>query len=106
MINLTPEAATAVKGAMERAGKVGAGFRIMVETGGCAGHKYLVGLDTEPRDDDAVFESSGVKVFVDPDSQPLLSGMTIGFVDSLQGSGFVFENPNAASQCSCGKSFG
>jgi iron-sulfur cluster assembly protein len=106
MISLTTEAAAAVKTAMDRAGKSDAGLRIMVETGGCAGHKYLVGLDAEPREDDAVFESSGVKVFVDPDSQPLLAGMTVGFVESLQGSGFVFENPNAANRCSCGKSFG
>ena len=106
MIVLTPEAATAVRAAMSRAGKDEAGLRIMVEAGGCAGYKYLIGLDAEPRSDDIVIESSGVKVFIDPDSEPKLAGMTIGFVESLEGSGFVFENPNAASKCGCGKSFG
>jgi iron-sulfur cluster assembly protein len=106
MIVLTNEAATAVKTAMARAGKTEGGLRIMVESGGCAGYKYLIGLDAEPRSDDTVIESSGVKLFIDPDSRPLLDGMQIGFVESLQGSGFTFDNPNATSKCGCGKSFG
>jgi len=32
--------------------------------------------------------------------------MTIGFVESLEGSGFTFLNPNAVEKCACGKSFG
>lgn len=106
MIDLTTEAASAVKAAMSRAGKAEAGLRIMVESGGCAGYKYLIGLDAEPRTDDTVIETAGVKLFIDPESQPLLSGMRIGFVESLEGSGFTFDNPNAASKCACGKSFG
>jgi iron-sulfur cluster assembly protein len=106
MIVLTTEAATAVKSAMSRAGKTEGGLRIMVESGGCAGYKYLIGLDAEPRSDDTVIEASGVKLFVDPDSRLLLAGMRIGFVESLEGSGFTFDNPNAASKCACGKSFG
>jgi len=46
-----------------------------------------------------------VRVFLDPESQPLLTGMTIGFVESLEGSGFTFDNPNAGARCGCGKSF-
>lgn len=106
MIVLTKQAAAAVKNAMSRVGKIGAGLRIMIEAGGCTGYKYLIGLDVEPRSDDAVIESGGVRVFVDPDSQPLLSGLRVDFVESLEGSGFTFENPNAVSKCSCGKSFG
>lgn len=106
MIVLSNEAATAVKAAMSRAGKTEGGLRIMVESGGCAGYKYLIGLDAEPRADDAVIEAAGVKLFVDPESQPLLAGMRIGFIESLEGSGFTFDNPNAATKCGCGKSFG
>ena len=106
MIDLTQEAATAVKAAMSRAGKTEGGLRIMVESGGCAGYKYLIGLDAEPRADDTVIDTAGVKLFIDPDSRPLLAGMRIGFVESLEGSGFTFDNPNAASKCACGKSFG
>ena len=105
MIVLTSEAASAVKNAISRTGKTNGGLRIMIEPGGCAGYKYLIGLDAEPRSDDAVVESGGVKVFIDPDSQTLLSGLRVDFVETLEGSGFTFENPNAASQCSCGKSF-
>jgi len=105
MIVLTNEAATAVKAAMSRVGKTDGGLRIMVESGGCAGYKYLIGLDAEPRSDDAVIETSGIKLFIDPESQPVLAGMRVGFVQSLEGWGFTFDNPNVTSKCGCGKSF-
>lgn len=105
MIILTDEAAAAVKAAMAREGKTDAGLRVMVETGGCAGLTYRIGLDSQPRSDDAVFETCGVRLFVDPDSKPVVAGMRIGFVQSLEGSGFTFDNPNAVSKCGCGKSF-
>lgn len=51
-------------------------------------------------------EKDGVTVFIDERSQPLVAGMTVDFVTGLETSGFVFENPNAAQKCACGKSFG
>ncbi|HMO76070.1 MAG TPA: iron-sulfur cluster assembly accessory protein, partial [Sphingopyxis sp.] len=35
----------------------------------------------------------------------LLRGCTVDFVDSLGGSAFRVDNPNAASGCGCGSSF-
>lgn len=105
MIALTESAASAVRKAIEKSGKVGAGFRIMVENGGCSGFKYKIGLDAQARPDDAVVESSGVQIFVDPRSAEMLSGVTVDFVEELGKAGFSFENPNASSKCSCGKSF-
>ncbi|HRX82747.1 MAG TPA: iron-sulfur cluster assembly accessory protein [Pirellulaceae bacterium] len=105
MIALTERAATAVKKAIEKSGKSGAGFRVMVENGGCSGLKYKIGLDSQPRQDDEIVESSGIRIFVDPDSLPMLSGVTVDFVEELGKAGFSFDNPNASSKCSCGKSF-
>jgi iron-sulfur cluster assembly accessory protein len=106
MINLTDSALNAVRTAMSGASGPVAGLRIMVESGGCAGYKYMMGLVNEPEAEDDVVERDGVKVFVDPKSRVLLAGTTIDFVVALQGSGFTFENPNATNNCSCGKSFG
>ncbi len=105
MIVLTNEAATAVKTAMSRVGNVDYGVRITVEEGGCAGYKYSIGLDPAPQWDDAVVETGGIKLFIDPASQPVLAGMSVGYVESLEGSGFTFDNPNVTSKCGCGKSF-
>ena len=110
MIELTDSAVEAVKTAISRAaerspGANAEGLRIMVQTGGCAGFKYMMGLESAVRDGDAVVERDGVKLFIDLDSQPHIAGMTVDFVSSLESSGFVFDNPNAASKCSCGKSF-
>lgn len=106
MIVLTDSAVEAVRQAIEKAETKAAGLRIQVEAGGCAGYKYQMGLVGSPEPDDAVIGSGGVSVFIDPASQPLLAGTTIDFVIALEGSGFTFDNPNAANSCSCGKSFG
>lgn len=106
MIELTDNAVNAVRTAIAGAGKDVEGLRIMVEAGGCAGFKYMMGLVPEAEPDDTVIERDGVRVFVDMKSHELLAGTTIDFVVALEGSGFTFENPNAKSSCSCGKSFG
>ncbi|MCC9624200.1 iron-sulfur cluster assembly accessory protein [Thalassospira sp. MA62] len=104
-VTLTDSAMEAVRTAIAGAEKPAGGLRIMVEAGGCAGFKYMMGLVESQNEDDTIIERDGVKVFIDEHSLNLLSGTTIDFVVALEGSGFTFDNPNANSSCSCGKSF-
>lgn len=106
MIQLTESAVSAVRSAISGAKVPVEGLRIMVEAGGCAGFKYMMGLVSEINPADALVEQSGVKVFIDHDSLSHLEGTTVDFVIGLEGSGFSFDNPQAKSSCSCGKSFG
>ncbi|ACL58903.1 HesB/IscA family protein [Methylobacterium nodulans] len=106
MISLTDNAVSAVKNALSQASGAPTGLRIMVEAGGCAGFKYMILLESTQRRGDLVIEQDGVRLFVEGRSQSLVSGLRIDFVTALNNSGFVFENPNAASKCACGKSFG
>ncbi len=105
MLDLTDSAKGAIRAAIDGAGQTVAGLRVMVQDGGCAGLKYGMALELDQQDDDAVIEADGVVVLVDPASQQHLSGTTIDYVTSLEGSGFVFNNPNASESCGCGKSF-
>ncbi len=105
MVQLTESAASALRSAITGAGTPVEGLRISVQSGGCSGYQYMMGLVSQIEPDDLMFENSGMKVFIDPASVPLLRGTTIDFVVSLQGSGFTFDNPQAKSSCSCGKSF-
>jgi iron-sulfur cluster assembly protein len=106
MIHLTESAAHAVRSAIAGAAEPMNGLRIVVEAGGCAGFKYMMGLVAEPAAGDLQVEDRGIRVFIDPDSLPSIDGTTIDFVMNLQESGFSFNNPQANSSCSCGKSFG
>lgn len=106
MINMTQSAVNAVRMAIEGAKDPIAGLRIMVEAGGCAGLKYKMGLVVETDRGNVEIEQNGVKVFIDPASVAFLEGTTVDFVIGMEGSGFVFDNPQAKSSCSCGKSFG
>ncbi len=55
--------------------------------------------------DDTVVEKGGVKVILDSQSAPLLSGAEVDYVESVQGSGFAIKNPQAKTTCGCGSSF-
>ena len=80
-------------------------LRLRVVGGGCAGFNYDLYFD-EPTEVDREFEILGVKVVVDEMSLMYLVGTEIDYVDSLQGQGFKFNNPNVKTTCGCGSSFG
>jgi iron-sulfur cluster assembly accessory protein len=82
-----------------------AGLRVSVLPGGCSGFKYSLNIEERPLEDDMVASVNGVRVFVDGFSAQYLSGVTIDYVSSMQGSGFTFTNPNATGGCGCGSSF-
>ncbi|MYM62477.1 iron-sulfur cluster assembly accessory protein [Pseudomaricurvus sp. HS19] len=105
MLTLTNNAVSAVQRFIDSAGKPIAGLRIKVEGGGCSGLQYGMRLEEAAAEDDSVMDFSGVKVLVDPQSVEMLDGVTVDFLDGLEGSGFKFENPNATGSCGCGKSF-
>lgn len=81
-------------------------LRVFISGGGCGGFKYGMSFDSKLDVlNDFQIEKNGVKVVVDRESATYLEGTEIDYVDSLQGSGFTFLNPNAKSSCSCGQSF-
>jgi iron-sulfur cluster assembly protein len=82
-----------------------AGLRVSVLPGGCSGFKYSLNIEERALDDDLVLDVNSVRIFVDGFSAPYLSGVTIDYVTSMQGSGFTFSNPNATGGCGCGSSF-
>jgi iron-sulfur cluster assembly protein len=81
-----------------------AGLRVGVRGGGCSGFQYQLAFD-EQRERDVVFESHGLKLLVDKESLPFVSGSTIDYEESLQGAGFKVNNPNVVAACGCGSSF-
>jgi iron-sulfur cluster assembly accessory protein len=105
MIILTPDAISAARTILDTAKTPADGLRILVEAGGCSGFSYKMDLETETREGDNVVEADGIKFFIDELSLGFVKGMTVDFVSSFEKSGFVFENPNATTQCGCGKSF-
>ena len=102
-IILTPSAAKRVAWIAERQSKP-AVLRLAVDGGGCAGFTYKFELG-EAEAEDAVAETDGVKLVVDPISLDLVRGSAVDFVQDLNGSAFKVTNPNAQSGCGCGSSF-
>ena len=82
-----------------------AGLRISVLPGGCSGFKYSLNVEEKALEDDVVLDINSVRVFVDGFSMQYLTGVTVDYVSSMQGSGFTFSNPNATGGCGCGSSF-
>ena len=106
MINVSPTAASKINELLAEEKKTGSGLRVFVQGGGCSGFQYRFDLASEAEAGDAVSETGGVRLVVDPVSFDLVAGSTVDFVESLGGAAFKVENPNAAAGCGCGSSFG
>jgi iron-sulfur cluster insertion protein len=103
-ISLTTSAAKRVASIAGRQDKP-AILRLAVDGGGCAGFTYKFELAPGPESDDAIAETDGVKLIVDPVSLDLVRGSAVDFVEDLGGAAFKVTNPNAHSGCGCGSSF-
>lgn len=79
--------------------------RVGVKSGGCSGLSYDLKFDKEQKEDDKVFVDNDIKIIVDKKSFLYLIGTTLEYSGGLNGTGFVFNNPNANRTCGCGESF-
>ena len=105
MLTLTDAASTKLAEIVAGQTEPVVGLRVFVQKGGCSGFSYGMALADKIEDGDWIGEFGGVKVLVDAQSAPVLNGVRIDYVESLQGSGFSISNPNAVRSCGCGNSF-
>ncbi|HKU22626.1 MAG TPA: iron-sulfur cluster assembly accessory protein [Terriglobales bacterium] len=104
-VNLTERAISKVKEIMGQQNPVPAGLRVGVVGGGCSGFSYSMSFENAAGMMDKTYDFNGLKVFVDATSLMYLNGCSIDYIESLEGAGFKFENPNVKSTCGCGSSF-
>ena len=105
MVNVSTMAASKISELLAEEGKAGSGLRVFVQGGGCPGFQYGLMIEVNGGVADQVFESNGVRLFIDPVSISYLKGAEVDFVDTVTGGGFTIKNPNAVSTCGCGSSF-
>jgi len=104
-ITFTSTAIGKVKEVMAQQNPVPAGLRVGVVGGGCSGFQYSMSFENSAGLMDKTYEFDGLKVFVDATSVMYLQGATVDYVETLEGAGFKFENPNVKTTCGCGSSF-
>jgi iron-sulfur cluster assembly protein len=106
MVELTPVAVSKVKEILAQQNPAPSGLRVAVVGGGCSGFSYHMAFENQINEGaDNVYEFDGLKVLVDQMSAMYLDGVSIDYIETLEGSGFKFNNPNVKSTCGCGSSF-
>jgi iron-sulfur cluster assembly accessory protein len=105
MVQMTPVAVNKVKEILEAQTPKPAGLRLAVVGGGCSGFSYSMAFENKPSMLDKTYDYEGLKVYVDQASMLYLEGAQVDYVETLEGSGFKFNNPNVKSTCGCGSSF-
>jgi iron-sulfur cluster assembly protein len=103
-IKLTDKAAEHVKGFLAK-NEASIGLRLATKTTGCSGYQYVVEAAEHTTEQDEVFESQGVKIFIDKLSLPMLVGTEMDYVRTGLNEEFQFNNPNSGETCGCGESF-
>ena len=104
-VRLTDNAARKVKSLVSEEGNPELKLRVYVTGGGCSGFQYGFSFDEAINDDDTIVTHDGVQLLVDPLSIQYLTGSSVDYIEGLQGSRFVVENPLATTTCGCGMSF-
>lgn len=104
-LKLTDKALNKVKSIMQQQGKENSTLRISVLSGGCSGLTYDMEIINKAVKTDLNFKQGGVNIAIDKESMDYLNEVSVDFVDTLNESGFKFNNPNATRGCGCGKSF-
>jgi iron-sulfur cluster assembly protein len=105
MVQLTERAVGKVKEILDTQEPKPAGLRIAVVGGGCSGFSYSMAFENTPNMLDKTYQFDGLKVFIDQASLLYLEGAEVDYVETLEGSGFKFNNPQVKSTCGCGSSF-
>ena len=105
MLQVTSAAVGKVKEILETQEPKPAGLRISVVGGGCSGFSYSMAFESAPGLLDKTYDFDGLKVFIDQASLLYLDGAEVDYVETLEGAGFKFSNPNVKSTCGCGSSF-
>mgnify|MGYP000002468042 CR=1 FL=1 len=98
-------AANKVKQLIEEEGNPELKLRVFVTGGGCSGFSYSMAFENTPGMLDKTYDFNGLKLFVDQASMLYLDGARVDYVETLEGSGFKFDNPNVVKSCGCGSSF-
>jgi iron-sulfur cluster assembly protein len=105
MVQLTGTAVSKVKEILDTQEPRPAGLRIAVVGGGCSGFSYSMAFENTPNMLDKTYSFDDLKVFIDQASLLYLDGAEVDYVETMEGSGFKFNNPNVKSTCGCGSSF-
>jgi iron-sulfur cluster assembly protein len=106
MIQLTEKAITKVNEIMLQQDPQPTALRISVVGGGCSGFQYSMAFENNQLPLDKVYKfDGGLKVLVDQASMLYLDNCRVDYVETMEGAGFKFENPNVTSTCGCGSSF-
>jgi iron-sulfur cluster assembly accessory protein len=105
MLQLTDTATHKVKEIISQQNPSPIALRVAVVGGGCSGFSYHMAFDNQENATDNVYQFDGLKVLVDQMSEMYLDGVQIDYIESIEGAGFKFNNPNVKSTCGCGSSF-
>ena len=105
IMSLTDNAAAKVQSLITEEGNPRLMLRVFVTGGGCSGFQYGFSFDEEVAEDDTLIQNKGASLLVDPLSYQYLVGSKVDYLEGLEGSRFVVNNPLATTTCGCGSSF-
>ena len=106
MLSLSENAVSKVTEIMGQQDPKPNALRISVVGGGCSGFQYSMAFENEQMPLDKVYKFDGdLRVVVDQASMLYLDTVHVDYVETMEGAGFKFENPNVKSTCGCGSSF-
>lgn len=104
-IEFSDAAATKVQALIKEEENPDLKLRVYVTGGGCSGFQYGFTFDEKVNEGDMTIDKNEATLVVDPMSLQYLVGGEVDYIEGLEGSRFLVNNPNATTTCGCGSSF-
>lgn len=92
MIKITDKAVAKISSMLVEKGQQDHGIRIGARGEARCGMNYYLGIQKAPLSDDKVYEWGGITIIMDPISVDRMMDVELDYVETSQGSGFVFRN--------------
>jgi iron-sulfur cluster assembly accessory protein len=80
-------------------------FALTTKTQGCMGTGYAMEFATPEVMDFECVSMHGINIYIRPESELFLAGVTIDYEVGDDKDGLVFNNPNETRKCKCGEAF-
>ncbi|MEM2979118.1 MAG: iron-sulfur cluster assembly accessory protein [Methanomassiliicoccales archaeon] len=102
MVYITEEANKFINDLIEKNDKKGYGIIIYIAGIGCSGPQFGMAFQEKKEEGDVEDKQEGFSFYYDEETQELLEGCKIDYIETPQGSGLIIHNPNINGCDSCG----
>jgi iron-sulfur cluster assembly accessory protein len=99
VVEVSSEAIKFISDLLEKNNKKGFGIRIYLAGMGCSGPQFGMAFQEKKNEEDHEQKVDGFSFYYDGETQEMLEGSTVDYIETPSGAGLIVNNPSLKSSC-------